>query len=303
MNKKKIISVLVALFGIFLGWYLFIKKSDYIITFKVKTSTGVVYQGINEWVKSKAKETGETYHVLENNKFDILKYEISKDNKSMVYDWEINSVNDSITAVKVGITEPANSFYNRISAPFLKTGFKTEQLQTIKEIKDDLNDHLSMLKVGTISEGKIEEVFVAYINLKSVLQEKAQNMIMDDPKVTGYLFKNNIKIIGKPYVEVNSWDLDTEILDFNYCFPIDKNTKYISDEFVKFKTIPSQKGLKVSYFGNFRTSDRGWFAILDYAKKNNKQLDLRPIENYMANPFNGGDEMTWETKIIIPFLQ
>jgi effector-binding domain-containing protein len=301
MNKKRIIIGISILFSVFLIWYFSIKKSDYIVSFKTKTATGVVYQGINEWVKSKAKETGETYNLLENNKFELLKYEISKGNKTVVYEWEINSLNDSITDVKVGITEPENSFYNRISAPFMKTDFKTEQIKTIQDIKDDLTDHLSKLKVGTISEGTTNEVFVAYINIKSVLQEKAQNMIMNDPKVTGYLYKNNIKIIGKPYVEINLWDLDSEMLDFNYCFPIDKNTKYIADEFVKFKTIPAKKGLKVSYFGNFRTSDRGWFAILDYAKKYNKTLDLKPIENYMANPFNGGVELEWETKIIIPF--
>jgi effector-binding domain-containing protein len=301
MNKKRIIIGISILFSVFMIWYFFIKKSDYIVSFKTKTATGVVYQGINEWVKSKAKETGETYNLLENNKFELLKYEISKGNKTVVYEWEINSLNDSITDVKVGITEPEKSFYNRISAPFMKTDFKTEQIKTIQDIKDDLTDHLSKLKVGTILEGTSAEVFVAYINIKSVLQEKAQNMIMNDPKVTGYLFKNNIKIIGKPYVEINSWDLDTEMLDFNYCFPIDKSTKYIADEFVKFKTIPAKKGLKVSYFGNFRTSDRGWFAILDYAKKYNKTLDLKPLENYMANPFNGGDELSWETKIIIPF--
>jgi effector-binding domain-containing protein len=301
MNKKKIIIGISILFSGFMIWYLFIKKSDYIITFEAKTATGVVYQGINEWVKAEVKKTGTTYTKIESNKFDWLKYEISKGNKTIVYDWGFLPKNDSITNVKVGISEKGKSFYNRISVPFLKTDFKTEQLQTIKAIKDDLFEHLSKLKVATISEGTTEAVFVAYINMKSVLQEKAQNMIMNDPKVTGYLFKNNIKIIGKPYVEVNFWDLDSEMLDFNYCFPIDKNTPYIPDAFVKFKTIPSKKGLKVSYFGNFRTSDRGWFAILDYAKKNNKNLDLKPLENYMANPFNGGDELSWETKIIIPY--
>lgn len=301
MNKRKIIIGITTLFSGFMIWYLFIKKSDYLITFEAKTATGVVYQGINEWVKAEVKKTGSTYSKIESNKFDLLKYEISKGNKTIVYDWEFNPKNDSITNIKVGISEKGKSIYNRISVPFFKTDFKTEQLQTITEIKDDLFEHLSKLKVATISEGTTEAVFVAYINLKSVLQEKAQNMIMNDPKVTGYLYNNKIKIIGKPYVEVNSWDLDSEMLDFNYCFPIDRNTQYIPDEFVKFKTIPVKKGLKVSYFGNFRTSDRGWFAILDYAKKHNKNLDLKPLENYMANPFNGGDELSWETKIIIPY--
>jgi hypothetical protein len=30
---------------------------------------------------------------------------------------------------------------------------------------------------------------------------------------------------------------------------------------VKFKTIPAVKGLQATYYGNFRTSDRAWFAV------------------------------------------
>ena len=27
------------------------------------------------------------------------------------------------------------------------------------------------------------------------------------------------------------------------------------------------------------------------------------VENFLANPFNGGNELEWETKIIIPFAK
>ena len=72
----------------------------------------------------------------------------------------------------------------------------------------------------------------------------------------GYpLFRNNIKIIGKPFIEVTNWDKDKEILQFNYCFPIPKDAKFVANPNVKFKTIPAVKGLKATYFGNFRTSE------------------------------------------------
>ena len=107
--------------------------------------------------------------------------------------------------------------------------------------------------------------------------------------------------MGKPYVEITKWDLDKEMIEFNYCFPIDKNTKDIENEVVKFKTLPAIKGLKATYFGNFRTSDRAWFALLDHAKLNDLKLENTVREHYMDNPFNGGEELQWETKIIIPF--
>jgi hypothetical protein len=36
-------------------------------------------------------------------------------------------------------------------------------------------------------------------------------------------------------------------------------------------------------------------------KRYDIKLTNKPLEHFLANPFNGGDELTWETKIIIPF--
>jgi effector-binding domain-containing protein len=219
----------------------------------------------------------------------------------MEYTWDINSVNDSVTSVSVGIKELNSSIYNRLTAPFFSTNFKKTQIQKITDFRNGLNKHTENFKIKIDGEGASEEVFVAYLNLQSVLQEKAQTMIRNDAVITGFLQQNNIKIVGKPYVEIQNWNLDKETLDFNYCFPVDKNTKLIENDVVKFKTIPASKGLQATYFGNFRTSDRAWFAILDYAKSHNLKLTNKPLEHFLANPFNGGDELTWETKVIIPF--
>lgn len=72
---------------------------------------------------------------------------------------------------------------------------------------------------------------------------------------------------------------------------------------MKFKTIAPIKGLRASYFGNFRTSDRAWFALMDYAKRKGVGLENKPLEHFLANPFNGGDELSWETQIIIPIAK
>jgi effector-binding domain-containing protein len=126
-------------------------------------------------------------------------------------------------------------------------------------------------------------------------------MIANDALITGFLFENQIKIIGRPYLEIVKWDLDKETIDFNYCFPVQKPTNNIVNDVVKFKTLPVVKGLKATYYGNFRTSDRAWFALMDYAKKHNLKLENKVLEHFLSNPFNGGEELQWETKIIIPF--
>ncbi|KIA87318.1 hypothetical protein [Flavobacterium sp. AED] len=301
--RKKIILGFSAFFLVFLTWYLFIKKSDYSISFKVNTATGTIFQGIQEWSATQLVNQKENYSILENRNFDFIKQEMKKGNVHMEYIWEMNSIDDSITAVTVGIKDLNNSLFNRLTAPFYGTSFKVEQIKKITDFRNGLKNHIGNFKVKIDGEGSSKEIFVAYINLKSVLQEKAQTMIANDAVITGFLQQNNIKIIGKPYVEIENWNLDKETLDFNYCFPIDKNTKAIQDKEVKFKTIPALKGLTATYYGNFRTSDRAWFALLDYAKNHNSKLENKPLENFLANPFNGGDELEWETKIIIPFAK
>jgi effector-binding domain-containing protein len=301
--RKKIILGFSIVFCLFLTWYFFVKESDYSISFKVNAATGTVFQGIEEWSAARVLMDKENYVTLEKRNFDFIKQSMKSKNTQLVYTWNIETVNDSMTNVNVGIKDLNHSFYNKLMAPFFSTNFKEQEIKKIKDLKQGLIKHIEKYKVKIDGEGESKEVFVAFISLKSVLQEKAQKMIMMDSDITGFLFTHKIEIIGKPFVEITNWNLDKETIDFNYCFPVNKNIKIIEDKEVKFKNLPAVKGLKATYYGNFRTSDRAWFRLLDYAKNHNYKLNNKPLENFLANPFNGGDELKWETKIIIPFDQ
>ena len=300
MKKKIGIFCSVALF-LFLGWYFGIKASDYTITFTAKAASGTVFQGIQEWSTIQRQKRKEHFTVVEKNNFDFLKQQMTVGDTTYTYVWEITPLNDSVSKVSVGINEIGKSWYNKITAPFWPTKFKTEQIRKVKDLREGLNEHLKNLKVRIDGEGTSKPVYVAYIQLKSALQEKAQTMIGNDAAITGFLYTHKIKIVDRPYVEIVDWDLDKETIVFNYCFPIDPLTKAIADANVKFKTIPSLKGIKATYYGNFRTSDRAWFALMDYAKKNDLKIKNIAFEHFLANPFNGGEELEWETQIIMPY--
>lgn len=301
--KKKLVFLVLILFFSFVGWYFFIKKSDYTITFSAKTSSGTVYQGINEWMLNLEKDTQGKITITAHEKFKFIEYFVDKGGDSYNYKWSLTPISDSTTKVVLDIKNQNKSYYERLKIPFFSTDFKKFHLNQVKEFRSGLQKHLENFKVRIEGIGQTNELFVAYITLNSVQQEKAQKMISHDPEITGYLAKNNIKIIGKPYLEVTNWDVEAEKLTFNYCFPIDKNSLYVLDSKVKFKLITSIKGLKATYFGNYRTSDRAWFAMLDYANLSNIKLNLKPLENFLANPFYGGNELHWETKIIIPISE
>ena len=300
MNTKikwSIVAVLIA----FLGWYFLIKQSDYTISFEAKTATGTVFQGIQEWSALKTKSNTENYTSVEKRNFDLIKQELKLGDEHLFYSWTLKSINDSTTKVIVDIKDENHSWYNKLTVPFMNTPFREKQIARVKDFKTGLEEHLKVFKVRVDGEGESTPAYVAYVSLTSVMQEKAQTMIANDAIITGYLYSNKIKIIGKPFVEVTNWDRDKETLTFNYCFPISKNATQVADTNVKFKAIPAMKGLKATYYGNFRTSDRAWFALLDYANRNGLELENKVLENFLANPFNGGNELEWETKIIIPF--
>ncbi|TDD96582.1 hypothetical protein [Flavobacterium cellulosilyticum] len=302
MNNKLKWLIAVVLLS-FLGWYFLLKQSDYTITFKVNAATGTISQGIMEWTAIQTKNQNEIYTVIEKRNFDFIKQRMKKGNEELEYTWNMKSINDSITNVSVGIKDLNHSYYNKLTAlPFVPSKFKTEQINKIKSFKTGLEDHIGNFKIRIDGEKSSKEIYVAYISLKSSMQEKAQTMIGYDAEIVGYLDRNKIKIIGfRPYLEVTNWDQDKEIVSFNYCFPIPKNTKYVPDDNVKFKIIPAIKGLQATYYGNYRTSDRAWFTLLDYAKQRNIKLANKPLEHFLANPFNGGDDLSWETQIILPF--
>ncbi|MGL5111366.1 MAG: hypothetical protein ACRC6O_01875 [Flavobacterium sp.] len=300
IKKKTGVFCIVMLF-LLLGWYFCGKASDYTVIFKANAASGTVFQGIQEWSHIQKQKRGEHFALIEKRNFDYLKQRMTVGNSVYTYVWEITPVNDSVSKISVGIKEEGSSWYNKVTAPFFDTSFKTEQIKKVKDFREGLNAHLKNFKVIINGEGSTKPVLVAFIQLECVLQEKAQTMIGNDAVITGFLQTNRIKIVGRPYAEIVAWDMNKETLVFNYCFPIDIASKIIADPIVKFKTIPAQKGLKATYYGNFRTSDRAWFVLMDYAKKHDLKIQNTALEHFLANPFNGGEELEWETQIIMPY--
>ena len=180
-NKLKLLLAVVILS--FLGWYFLLKQSDYTITFKVNAATGTISQGIMEWSTTQSKSQNELYTLLEKRNYDFIKQQMKKGNQVMEYTWNMESINDSITNVIVGVKDLNHSFYNRLTAPFIPTKFRTEQIEKIKSFKIGLEDHIDDFKIRIDGEKSSEEIYVAYISLKSVMQEKAQTMIGYDPEL------------------------------------------------------------------------------------------------------------------------
>lgn len=200
MNTKIKGSIFIILIA-FIAWYFLLKPSDYTIRFEAKAATGTIFQGIQEWSAAKTKSNAENYTTVEKRNFDFIKQELKKGDEHLVYSWTLNSINDSTTKVTVDVKDENHSWYNKLTVPFITTPFRKKQIDRVKDFKTGLEEHLKAFKVRIDGEGETTAAYVAYISLTSVMQEKAQTMIANDAIITGYLFTNKIKIIGKPLLK------------------------------------------------------------------------------------------------------
>lgn len=286
--------MLVILSG-FLIWNLFLKPYDYLVTFKARTFPGAINQTIKTWNYSqkgaKIEPSDDLY---------TLKQTIPFSDSTFIYNWKIEPLNDSTSLVKVYITDRDHSFKNRLTYPFFYTDFEKRVKNSITGFSKNLNEHISKFRVQINGESEIAEKFCAYIPIESRQIEKARGMMQYYGLLDNAMAENEMQLDGRPFLLINEWDMKNDRIQYDFCFPIIENDTLFEHPDILFKKIESKKALKATYNGNYISSDRAWYALLDYADKNNIEVDLEPIEIFYNNPNMGGDELKWSAEIYMP---
>lgn len=300
MKKIKILIVF-ALLGSLI-WYLFIKPYDYTVTFNAKTSPGTLFSNVEEWNLLNQKIDSFTYNINDKKAFTFINETLYTNGMSLNVNWSFKSINDSITHVTVGVTEKEKSIYNRLTIPFLNTPFEEIVINTIKDYKKGIEYQLkNKTKVKLVGIDSIPEIAYAYIEFKNIeMHKKAEQMMNYNARLLQFINQNNIKGGNHPFVIVNKWNLNKNTIDFRFCFPVKQNDSMPTHGYIKFDVLKSTKALKAIYNGNYITSDRGWFALHEYAKRHNINIDNNPLEIFYNNPFYGGNELKWKAEIYMP---
>ena len=292
--KKIIVFGSIILSG-FLIWYFFVKPYDYLVTFKANTFPGAINQSIKTWNLSlegaRIENSGD---ILE-----ITQY-IPFNDSTFLYDWKITSITDTTSVVKVYVTDVDHSIANRFKHPFFDTDFEKRVKNNLTEFTEKLNDHISRFKVKIEGTAEINEMSCACISVSSSQVEKALGMMKNYAILSSELLGNKIELNGRPFVLVNQWDMKTDHLEYDFCYPIQKTDSLFEHPNIKLKQVKSQKALKAIYNGNYISSDRAWYALLDYADKNNIKIIPQPLEIFHNNPNMGGDELQWTTEVLMP---
>jgi len=300
MKKTKIL-IFIFLLGA-LGWYLFIKPHDYSVRFKIKTSPGTLSNGVEEWNLIGQELDSFTYKITNKNAYRYINQRLNIKKRKLDFNWNFNSLNDTITHVIVNVSEKEKFIYNRLTIPFFNTQFKKTTLNLIQDYKKGIENQLEKkFKIRNIRIDTIPETAYAYIEFKDIdMRNKAKKMMKYNSKLLEFIHHHKLKNGNYPFLMIDNWDLNKNKIDFRFCFPIKQKDAMPIHEYIKFDILKVKKVLKVDYFGNYTISDRAWFALHEYAKRHDISIENKPLEIFYSNPHFGGNELEWKAEIFMP---
>ena len=297
MKLKKILSTSGILLIGFLSWYLFLKPYDYLVSFTAKTFPGTINQTIKTWnISIKGASIEKSADILH------LDQTIPYADSTFLYRWEIEPITDSTSSIKVYVTDLDHSLQNRLTYPFFHTDFEKRVKNSMLDFNAKLKEHISRFKVKIVGESQIKETFCAYISIESTQIGKAMGMMKNYSLLTSTLLAENTALDGRPFIVINEWNMANDSIKYDFCYPIKKNDSLKAHPQLSYKEIKSQKALKAIYNGNYISSDRAWYALLDYAKNHKIKVSKNPVEIFHNNPNIGGDELKWTAEIFMPIL-
>lgn len=294
---KKSIKIILFIFLLFSAWYLFVKPSDYIINFESKSLPGTINQSIKLWGNG-LKTTTALKQEDPNNIIQSFAFSDSVHD----YHWSITPIHDSLSKVSVGIKDDnlKNSIINKLKVPFTKTDFVKRSEKTVYDFMTVLKDHVDNFKVTIVGEEETPSKLFAYVTITKEQFNKAKGMMENTNFISDVLLKNNLQFDGLPMVEVTHWAKKTDSLTYNFGFPIKKMDTLPDLGEIKFKYLEPKPALKGIFNGNYISSDRAWYALINYAQNNNISIKETPQEVFHNNPQMGGDSKTWITEVYMP---
>ena len=168
---------------------------------------------------------------------------------------------------------------------------------------ENLKDHTNKIKVTLLGEEDIPSKYLAYVPIKATQFQKAGGMMQNFSYLTNELYTSGVQLDGPPMLEVTQWDMENDSLYYNFGQPIIRSEKLPIGTDIQYKRLFSKRALKAEYNGNYITSDRAWYALLDYAKKHNIEVEPHPVEIFYNNPSTGAAELTWKAEIYMPIKE
>ena len=295
---RKGITISIALISIALLWYFFIKPQDYQIRVVAKANTGTINQALKSWNKT-LKEAS----IRQLSDLNHLEQMIATGDSTHIYLWNITPITDSTSQLVVDVKDADYSLNNKLVIPFGDTDFEKQSRKTVTDFIESLNIHRKEFKTTFIGEDELPSTYCACVEHKTTQSNKAFGMMESYPFLNSVIAGNGIQVNGIPFIETTDWNMQNDSISFNFCYPIIKTDSLPIVKNMVYKEFVGKKSLKAIYNGNYMTSDRAWYTLLDYAKENNIKIEQKPIEFFFNNPNMGGDALRWKAEIFMPIAE
>jgi effector-binding domain-containing protein len=298
-KMKKLMILLGFVLTAALVWILFLKPYDYVAVIEAKTVPGVINQFVKTW--SNSLENSDLHQRTDIEKLDQT---LVVSDSSFLYEWKITQLNDSVSKINIGVTgEKMNSVALRLANLLSDTAFEKRIKSTLLDFNEKLQEHLESFRVRIDGESELESSYCACVTLESDQFQKAMGMMRNYNLLGNALLENGIEMNGQPFIEIIKWDRTKDRIKYNFCYPIIRNDTLASEGPVAFKEFQGRPAIKATYNGNYISSDRAWYFLLDYADKNGIRVSETPVEIFFNNPNVGGDALEWRADIYLPLAE
>ncbi|WP_289037199.1 GyrI-like domain-containing protein [uncultured Zobellia sp.] len=280
-----------------LVWYLFLKPEDYLATLKIKANPGTINQTIKLW-----ESTLEDSRIIDQHQLNTFEHQITINDSTFNYKWTIEKIDDSLSLTQAHITNVNHSLKSKLLMLFTDTDFEKRSKKTIFQFHEKIQEHLDNFKVTIIGKEVLSNAFCAYIPLESTQFEKASKMMSNYRLLDRFALNPNAQTDGLPFIEVTKWNIEKDSITYNFCYPIKKTDSLPEHKIIKYKEFKGGNSLKAVYNGNYITSDRAWYSLLNEAEKLGIKTTGTPVEVFFTNPNMGSNELEWVAEIYLPIV-
>ena len=269
---------------------------EVVVTLREKAVAGDIIETIRIWNKSIGGKIEKV------NDYENLTQKIFVDDKAYLYDWQFEQEGDSTTRIRIRISEPDRRFMNKLLVPFTRQPIEADAQNLCKNFKQVIREHLQITRVKIVGEVELDPVFCLCSSVDTVQTDKAYGMMRDYPVLTGFVSLYGLTPDGFPMIRATHWDHNSGKLSFQFCLPIVKNDSLPNPRNLQYKDFPATRALKAEYFGNYITSDRGWYELLQYATAHDYKVSRLPIEYFLHNPNLGSGETEWKAEVYFALI-
>lgn len=274
-----------------------------------KYGPGTAFHEISEWKRFNAGFSEDNITVIQGEPFKNLTQKVNSFSDSHIeFYWEFEKRNDSLTKVVLNVRDKDNSLGNRLDIlnPFVKSNFIDSLKQNLLAFRQRLKNEQTAYRIQISDSIVISPALdcICHISENIPVRGKAIEMVETIDILEDYILSRKLKLTGNPFVKIIKWNREENIIDFEFCFPVNLVQDIRPSEEVKFRQFPSSTALKAVFNGNYRLSHKAWFDLLYTAEERDFKTQGLPLEVFFNNPnVENTPSTTWKAVIYLPVAE